>query len=110
MPEYFDSTVAVSAPSFPARLTKTEPHRSQSPQPPHLQNPGLGRHQIPQRIGGFIPADPVFIGIRLQHVAGPIRIMFQRWQRLEKDPPIVVFPWCLPTRNNVGRVWTEPHK
>jgi hypothetical protein len=49
-------------------------------------HPRLRRHQIPQRIRAIVPAGAILIGIDLQHVLRPIRIMLQRRQRFQQPP------------------------
>jgi hypothetical protein len=44
--------------------------------------PRLRRYQISQRIRRVIPADSFLVGIHLQHILWPVRIMLQRRQRL----------------------------
>jgi hypothetical protein len=55
-------------------------------QPPLHYGPRLRRHQIPERIRRIISADAFFIGIHLQHIFRPMRIMLQCRQALQQPP------------------------
>lgn len=49
--------------------------RLNSPQLPRADLPPLRRDQITQAIRRIITADTIFIGIHLQNILGPMRIM-----------------------------------
>ena len=46
----------------------------------------LRRHQIPERVCGVIAADALVIGVHLQNIFGPVRIVLQGRQRFNQPP------------------------
>ena len=57
---------------------------SHPPQLPLHHRPRLRRHQIPERIRRIIAADAILVGIHLQHILRPIRIVLQRRQTFQQ--------------------------
>jgi hypothetical protein len=63
---------------------------SQPPELPLRHRSRLRRDQIPEAVGGVIAAEAFFVGVHLQHVFRPIRIMLQCWQRFQQPPATLV--------------------
>jgi len=63
---------------------------SQPPQLPLRDRPRLRRHQVTQAVRASIAADSFLVGINLQHVRRPVRIVLQRRQRLNQPPAALV--------------------
>jgi hypothetical protein len=49
----------------------------QTPQLPLRDRARLRRHQVPESIRWVIAPDAILIGIHLEHILGPIRIVLQ---------------------------------
>jgi len=62
--------------------TKCSPHHLQPPQLPLRHDSRLRRGQVTQAIRRIIAANTIFIGIHLEHILRPIRIVLDQLSRL----------------------------
>jgi len=95
-------TPTIASGSGPRPSIKGQTDLSQPPQLPLRHYPSFRRHQIPQTIRRIIAASTILIGIHLQHILRPIRIVLQRRQTFNQSgAPLVEEK---PSGHSIGRI------